>query len=84
MFDLYDHSFPPPGEDGIPYVGPFANEPTYREQVENCQLACSQYESKKKIICYCLETIKDVSAGMELVWDYGPGYRREYPSKYDN
>ena len=62
-----------PGEDGVPYVAPFANEPS-PEQRANCELVRGEGGR------YELRTREAVARGTELVWDYGPAYgRRPYP-----
>ena len=70
--DLFRGSFPPPGDDGVPYLAPFANEPS-RSQHVNCELVGGEHGR------YALRTLVAVNGGAELVWDYGPAYgKRAY------
>lgn len=85
VLDLFDHSFPEPGEDGIPYIAPLVNEPTYGEQEQNCGMLPMPLDDEDGTLRrHGLVTTRKVAAGEELVWDYGPGYgKRSYPSKYN-
>ena len=86
VMDLFNGSFPSPGDDGIPYVGPFANEPTGIDGVPNCEICeypFPSYEGRRRR--FGLVTLRKVKLGEELVWDYGPLYAaRDYPSKYNS
>ena len=86
VMDLFDGSFPPPSDDGIPYVGPFANEPTGIDGVPNCEIC--EYPlpvHEGRLRRFGLVTLRRVKCGEELVWDYGPLYAaRDYPSKYNS
>ena len=85
ILDRFDRSFPPP-EDGVPYVAPLVNEPTFPGGVENCKLRPAPLPDEDgTIFRHGLYTMRDVKRGEELTWDYGPGYgERSYPSKYRN
>ena len=79
VLNIYDGSFPPPGADNIPYVAPFANEPTEVDGQPNAYL-------KDPVAGYRYElwTTRSIAKGEEIVWDYGPSYgKRLYPSKYN-
>lgn len=87
VLDLFKGSFPAPGPDRIPYVAALVNEATEPPFERNCKLEhddddCGDAEdgSTRR---FCLRTTRPVAQGEELVWDYGPGYERSYPSKYD-
>ena len=85
IMDIDDYSFPPP-EDGVPYVAPYANEPTAPPWTPNCCL-CSRPSSSlsERARRYALVTLRAVEEGEELVWDYGDSYGpRDYPSKYSS
>ena len=84
VMDLFGGSFPAP-DDGIPYVGPFANEPTGADGVPNCDIYPSPLPSHEgRLRRFALVTLRKVKAGEELCWDYGPGYGpRDYLSKYN-
>jgi hypothetical protein len=80
---LFAGSFPPPGADGVPFVAPFANEPTGLHGEPNCEIADVPYANRwqRKSV---LVTTKPIPEGAEITWDYGMGYgRRSYPSKYN-
>ena len=79
VMNIFDGSFPSPGPDQIPYVGPFANEPTGVDGEPNAYL-------KTPVAGYRYElwTTRRISKGEEIVWDYGPSYgKRPYASKYN-
>lgn len=84
LLDLFDRSFPQP-EDGVPYVAPLVNEPTFPGGVENCKLTPAPLPDEDgTIFRHGLYTTRSVARGEELTWDYGPGYgERSYPSKYN-
>ena len=80
---LFSGSFPPPGADGVPFVAPFANEPTGVHGEPNCEIVEVEFASRwhRKSV---LATTKLVTKGEEITWDYEEGYgRRSYPSKYN-
>jgi len=82
VMDLYAGSFPSPGTDGIPFVGPFANEPFLGEEPNSHVFDSS--EANTNFRRFSLMTLCPVPKGTELVWDYGPNYGvRPYPSKYN-
>jgi len=87
VFDVGTKSFDAPDDDGIPNIAQFANEPTFNEETENCTLVMDTTPTKTirtngGYARHALVTTKALSGGTELVWDYGPGYTRDYASKY--
>ena len=85
--ELGSSSFPAP-EDGVPYIGPFANEPTgrvWRDGEPNCVLRSHHIESHAgRLRRFALITLREVKRGEELVWDYGPSYGpRDYESPHN-
>ena len=85
VMDIFAGSFPAPGDDGIPYVGPYANEPTGVDGKPNCHIFPHPLGlSAGRQRCFVLVTTRRVVLGEELVWDYGEHYgARDYVSKYN-
>jgi len=85
ILDVFDHSFPPPDADGVPYVAPLVNEPTGVDGGVNCVLTPVPLPDEEGTIRrHGLFTTHKVRKGEELVWDYGPGYgERSYPNKHN-
>ena len=80
-FDIYDidasMSFPPPGDDGIPYVGMYSNEITEgSSQSYNVKLDIVHDDVGRNRSLHKLVTTSDVAAGEEVAWYYGRGYQR--------
>ena len=82
--DITSGSFPPP-EEGIPYIGPYANEPTGINGQPNCVLRSFPILTHEgRLRRFALITLSEVRTGEELVWDYGPLYGpRAYESRYN-
>jgi hypothetical protein len=84
VLDLFAGSFPPAGDDGIPYVGPYANEPTLGAD-PNCYLRDVDVDCLSLVRRFSLVTLRPIAPGEELCWDYGESYGvRDYPSNYRN
>ena len=87
--DIGDSSFPA-AEDGVPSIGPYANEPTWTGVYDlssepNCELRASSPADQPtgRLRSYDLVTLREVKAREELTWDYGPNYGyRDYASRY--
>jgi hypothetical protein len=84
--DIYEGSVLPP-KNGITYLAPFSNEPG-PGQTSNADIDLNfkgNYDEMKRnklkagdTIVYFLYALRDINAGEEIVWYYGPDYTRDY------
>ncbi len=83
--DICEESFPPPGEDNIPFWAPFANEPTVSQRT-NAEIDTNvkelylskTYSMIDDIVTYKLVASKDIQPKEEIMWYYGDQYSRNY------
>ena len=86
--DLYSGSLPKP-KNNVPYWGYFANEPSCK-QTYNADIDLLPYENytlKNRVnikegetVTYGIVALKNIKKGEEVMWCYGNGYRRNYPT----
>ena len=82
--DIYPDSFPEP-EDGIPFWGPFANEPSQNQRT-NADIEIDIEENYKDrnfsvpgdTMVYRLVATKMIRPKDEILWYYGRHYPRNY------
>ena len=76
--DIFNGSFPPAGGDGIPYLGPYANEVTEGSgQSYNAVIRSVSDDLENKRSLHALIATRPVAAGEEITWWYKQSYRRE-------
>jgi len=79
--DLYSGSLPKP-KNNIPYWGYFSNEPMCDEKynadvdVSNDKVIVKEGDT----LTYTVYALKDIKKGEEVMWCYGSGYGRSYPT----
>ena len=82
--DLYSGSLPKP-KNNIPYWGYFSNEPSCKQSynadvdVSNDRLTVKEGDT----LTYAIVANKNIKKGEEVLWCYGNGYRRTYPTSCD-
>ena len=83
--DLDESLIPHEPHSGTPRIGMLLNEPGLGEN-RNC---CNFFDSGDHtqyiagdVLTMELYTTRAVPEGEELTWDYGPGFKRNYPSRY--
>ena len=79
----------PKPKNNVPYWGYFANEPSCK-QTYNADIDLLPYENytlKNRVnikegetVTYGIVALKNIKKGEEVMWCYGNGYRRNYPT----
>jgi hypothetical protein len=84
--DVDQNSFPRP-ENGLPFWGPFVNEPSTSQQINagfnpnlkyNYKLCHKCGPKKGDTVIYTLYALKDIARGAEILVYYGDEYTRDY------
>jgi hypothetical protein len=88
--DIFEDSLPETGEDGVPYYGYFANEPTFGVdgERENVKLVPNETLTKYngdngdvelgQPIIMSLKATRNIKRGQEIMWVYGDDLYRGY------
>ena len=76
--DLFAGSFPAPGTDNVPFIGPLANEVSLGEEggTYNTELKLIHDDPSQRLTLYGLFATRAIAAGEDITWWYGASYRR--------
>ena len=83
--DLDASLIPHEPHNGAPRIGMLLNEPGIGEKRNCCNFFASgghTHYVAGDVMTMELYTTRAVAEGEELTWDYGPGFKRDYPSRY--